>query len=59
MDALDRTGPDGELPLAMDRTNAVKISRNGTAVTGSLLRIKGGENGKPIDANTLEEGIDQ
>jgi UDP-2,3-diacylglucosamine pyrophosphatase LpxH len=43
MDALDAAsipGPAGtNLPLVLDRTNAVRISRNGSEVKGELLRV--------------------
>jgi hypothetical protein len=53
MDALDNApkipGPDGMVNLLLDRTDAVRISRDGTNVTGELLRVVGGENGAEID----------
>jgi hypothetical protein len=45
MDALDTAkipGPNGEWePLVFDRTNAVRISAQGTAAIGDLLRVGG------------------
>ena len=46
MEALDNApkipGPNGEVDLLLDRTDAVRISRNGTEVAGELLRVVDG-----------------
>jgi hypothetical protein len=60
MEALDDAakipGPGGEVDLLLDRTDAVKISRDGSGVTGKLIRVTGGENGAAIDLTQEEKG---
>jgi hypothetical protein len=42
--------------LLLDRTDAVKISSAGAAVTGKLIRVTGGENGASINLDLEEKG---
>ena len=49
LDAVKIPGAGGqEVPLLFDRTNAVRISRQGTRVVGELLRVSGVEDGTPL-----------
>lgn len=60
MEALDKAakipGANGDVDLLLDRTDAVKISSAGAAVTGKLIRVTGGENGASINLDLEEKG---
>jgi UDP-2,3-diacylglucosamine pyrophosphatase LpxH len=62
MDALDDAsipGPNGtDIPLVLDRTDAVQISRNGSGVTSAILRVSDGKNGDDVAFKPETGGID-
>jgi len=63
MDAVDEAripGRNGQsVPLVLDRTDTVKISRDGAQVTAELLRVFDIDNGKNVDFKDETGGIDE
>ncbi len=61
MDALDAAfipGPGGtSVPLVLDRTDAVRISRQGPEVTGELLRVLDTADGKDVSFRPEPGGV--
>jgi hypothetical protein len=61
MDSLDAakipSANGNPVNLMLDRTDAVRIARHGSEVTGELLRVKDGEGGKPVNFEPEKGGI--